>query len=145
MLISLEIILISSILIISVIIIGITWEHLGKFYHKRYTFFEFVFITIYFSEQLIFLLLYNLVQEYRSLWVSLIVLIVVTTASVEKLLMYIRQRGMSATLSKSLEQRKKLTSKVNNQNTKIGNLHKTNKKLIDFIDKTSKKRSKKKS
>jgi len=144
MLLSLEITLILFILIISVIMVGIIWERLGSFYHRKYTLFEFIFIMIYFSEQFIFLLLYGLVQNYRVLWVSLIVLIVVTTVSLERLLMHIRQRRSSAILSTSLEERKDLLNRINNQERRIENLHKINEELMGFIDKILKKRSKEK-
>lgn len=100
---------------------------------------------IYFSEQLLFLLLYNLVQNYRTLWVSLIVLVVVTTISIERLLMHIRQKKSSAILSTSLEERKDLITLINKQEQEIEKLHKISEELMDIIDRLLKTKLKEKS
>lgn len=129
------------ILVMYVVIVGFIWKHIINFYHKRYHFFDFIFIIVYFAEQFIFLLLYNFFESYREFWISLIILIVLTTASLEKLLMYMRSSKASETIYKNMEEKSRLLNSLSQLNDRFERLHKSHHELIDLIEKKLKKKS----
>jgi len=87
---------------------------LSKFHHNNYSLCDFLFLIIYFIEQFLFLLLYNLYVEYRGLWIGLIVLLVITTASLERFMMNIRQRKNAKTIRDLIEERKRSSGIIRN-------------------------------
>ena len=129
------------IILLFLIICGKIWKILSFFHEKNYTFFDFIFLIIYFAEQFLFLLLYNLSIEYRGLWVGLIVLSVITTASLDRFMMNIRQRKSSKTIRDSLEERKDLLGIIDNQENEIKLLRNENNSLMDFIRENLQKKS----
>ncbi len=135
MLLGLIIIFILLIIISLIILIGVIWTTLSNFYHKRYSFFEFIFIIIYLTEQLIFLLLYHLSKEYRVLWVSLIVLFVISTASIEKLMMNAKHKRLSASLYETMKEKEDLKSSFDRTKEEAKLQKEINGELMDFIEK----------
>lgn len=128
------IILIFSIIITNLIILGREWVLFSKFFHSHYSYFDFVFITLYFLEQFAFLLAYNLIKEYRELWIALIVLFVLTTASMERFAMEKKNKKITGDVSNSFIEQKRLADMVENQNKENKILKDKNKSLIDFIE-----------
>lgn len=118
-----------------IILVGRLWIHLSNFYHKRYSFFDLAFILIYFTEQFIFLLLYNLIEEYRALWVSLIVLIVVTTASLDKLMMISRHKRSREVIFRSILEQNNLLNMIKGREKENDFLKNENQTLIKYIQK----------
>lgn len=116
-----------------VVIAGRTWCHLSNFYHKNYTFFDFVFLGVYFIEQLVFLLLYNLIPRYKELWVSIIVLFAISTSGLDKFTMEARNRRSSKNLARSYRENKELWRAIEDKDSFIENLKKDNLELREFI------------
>jgi len=129
------IIFIILIIILSLIICGKIWKILSDFHHNNYSLCDFFFLTIYFIEQFLFLLLYNLYAKYRELWIGLIVLFVITTASLERFMMNSRQKKSSGTIRDSLEKTKDLLRTIDIQKKQLKLREEENKSLIDFIRK----------
>jgi hypothetical protein len=138
--INLVIILILLIFLELVIISGRAWCHLSNFYHKNYTFFDFMFLGVYFLEQFIFLLLYNLVPQYKELWVSMIVLFAISTSGLDKFTMEARNRRSSRNLIKSYKENKELWIAIEDKDLFIEKLKKDNLELMDFIQTKLKKK-----
>jgi len=130
-----DLILIISIIFLSLFILGKFWGALSNFYHKNYSYFNFLFLILYFIEQLLFLLLYNLYTGYRELWVGSIVLFVTTTVSLEKFTMDSRQRLISGLTRESLIERDKLLRNIKEQKGEIEFLKRENKSMFEFIKK----------
>ena len=83
------------ILILSIwIIIGAIWKFVRDFFHNNYSFFDVSFIMAYFIEQFILILLLEFKPLNIVLWVSLFALIVVSTASLQKLTADSRDREL---------------------------------------------------
>jgi len=129
------IIFIILIIILSLVICGKIWGILSCFHHGHYSFFDFVFLIIYFTEQFLFLLLYNLDVEHRGLWIGLIVLFVITTSSLDKFMMNSRQRKSSKTIRDSLDERKDLWETIKDQKGELIIKEEENKSLVEFIRK----------
>ena len=129
-----NIILIFLIILLGVLICCKCWKFLGDFHHKHYSYFDFLFLVIYFTEQFLFLYLYNLDISHRELWVGMVVLFTTTTASLDKFMMNNRQRKSSKTIRNSIEEREDLFDIINNQEEELKFLKKENKSLINFIE-----------
>lgn len=69
------------------IVIGFSWKNLSNFFHDNYSFFEFFFIILFFIEQLTFVMLVNFFPNRSELFISIFALIVITTASLQKMMM----------------------------------------------------------
>lgn len=129
-----NIILIVIIIFLGLLICGRCWRFLSDFHHNNYSYFDFVFLILYFTEQFLFLSLYNLDVSHRELWVGMIVLFTTATASLDKFMMNSRQRRSSETIRDSLEEREDLSEIINNQEEELKFLRKENKSLINFIE-----------
>ena len=66
-------------------IIGYLWSPLKKFFHTNYSFFDVSFIIAYFVEQMIFIYLIFKFSGYAQIISGAFALIVITTASLQKL------------------------------------------------------------
>lgn len=75
-------------------IIGVFWKPFRNFFHENYSFFDVSFIVAYFSQQFLLILLLEIRPDKTILWVSVFALIVVTTASLQKLAMDSRDRKL---------------------------------------------------
>jgi len=85
---------------ISILICGRLWGLLRDFFHNNYSFFEILFVFIYFLEQAIFILVSYFYSPQNPLWIGLLALIVITTVSIEKVMMDSRIRRISRLLLK---------------------------------------------
>lgn len=77
------------------VILGAYWSVCREFFHTKYSFFDFSFIVLYFVEQLILIVLSYRYPAYMAFWLSSFALIVVTTVSLQKLLMDSKDRQAS--------------------------------------------------
>lgn len=80
-----EIIIILVLLVSIWILIAGLWKFIRKFFHKNYSFIDISFVLAYFMEQITLILLLKFNPEEINLWVSLFALLVVTTASIQKI------------------------------------------------------------
>ncbi len=80
---------------------------------------DFVFVSFYFSEQFLFLVLYYTQVIYRELWVGIIVLSVITTASLDKLMMYSRQKSLGKIINIAIVERNDLVRTLEEQDKEI--------------------------
>jgi hypothetical protein len=89
MLTELELALIAALIIIGIfcLIIAMLWKALRSFFHNNYSYFDFIFIIAYFVEQLVLIALLVLEPQRTTFWVSIFALLVITTASIQKLSM----------------------------------------------------------
>ena len=115
--------------IVVLIIIGRLWTNLSGFYHKNYTFFELTFIIIYSSEQAIFSVLFYSYKQYADIMVGLFALVVITTVSIEKLMM---NRRVSK-VSKLREEYVKQSQELIHKNKEILKEHKRLKEVYDDL------------
>lgn len=80
------------IILIAILISAMLWKSIRNFFHENYSYFDFFFIVMYFTEQLSLIILLVIKPEYTTFWVSVFALIVITTASIQKLGMDSRDR-----------------------------------------------------
>ena len=134
-----NIILIVLIIFLGVLICGRCWKLLSDFHHNNYSYFDFVFLTLYFTEQFLFLSLYNLDVSHRELWVGMIVLFTTTTASLDKFMMNSRQRRNSEIIGWALDDIEEMERIINSKELQIEDLTYEIKSMRDFIINKSKK------
>ena len=85
-------------------VIALKWRDIRKcFDEKTYTYFEIIFVSLYFLEQAIFIVLSYFYQDYNSLFVGLFALIVLTTVAFNKLMMESKSRRILRHSKHSLE------------------------------------------
>lgn len=121
MIFNLEVIIL-VILIISIwIIIGFLWRFIRNFFHNNYSYFDLSFIIVYFVEQFTLIVLLIVKPEYTSFLVSAFALLVVTTASIQKLAMDSKDkkvRELNAQYEILLEQAKEFYMKSKERESK---------------------------
>ena len=125
------------------IIIAMLWKFMKNYFHSNYSFFDVSFIIAYFIQQFILILLLELKPNNAVLWVGLFALIVVTTASLQKLTMDSRDRELRdlQTLERHLkEQTESFNYELIEENDKL-KAHL--KKLSDYIERIEQKLKKK--
>jgi signal transduction histidine kinase len=132
--------LISFISVLIWAVVGIKWNKLRIFFHENYSFFDVSFIVAYFFEQLLLILLLTFSSFSPSFLIGIFALIVVTTASFQKLTSESRLREIS---DASIEQNViiddvlELNEKLIRDNKE---LNKTIDGLRNFIERLEKKR-----
>jgi len=91
---NIEYLMLDGLIIISIfsLILAILWEKLRNFFHNNYSYFDFIFVIAYFMEQLTLITLLVLEPQKIIFWVSIFALLVITTASIQKLSMDSRDR-----------------------------------------------------
>ena len=128
------------ILFISIwIIIAMLWRFIRGFFHNNYSFFDIFFMVVYFAEQFVLILLLEYIPNKVVLWVSLFALIVVTTASLQKLRMDSRDkklRELNAISENLLKETKEYNLELINENEELKNMQR---ELTDYISRKSKK------
>lgn len=129
--------------IVVLIIIGRLWVNLSGFYHKNYTFFELTFIIIYSSEQAIFSILFYSYKQYADIMVGLFALVVITTVSIEKLMMNRRVSKVSTLRDKYVNQFQKLMYKNKDVLREHKRLKETYDDLYGYVNYLEKKLEKK--
>jgi hypothetical protein len=145
-----EIILVILIVGISLLICARLWNLLREFFHKNYSFFEILFVLIYFFEQAGFILISYFYSPKNPLWIGMFALIVITTVSVEKVLMDSRNRKISKLLLEknalfdvSIYEKDKILSEYNKLKKEYEELLKVNEKLIEDLIRCEEKSKKK--
>lgn len=111
------------------ILVGRLWSPFRKFFHKNYSFFDASFILAYFLEQLAFVILINKFSVNIPFWAGIFGILVVTTASFQKLMLESRFKEISETtteqkilLERSSENIKELINKNKILEKTIGNM-----------------------
>lgn len=127
---ALEILLLTTIIIISIfcLILAMLWKVLRNFFHNNYSFFDFIFIMAYFVEQLALIILLVLEPERTTFWVSAFALLVITTASIQKFSMDSKDkkiRELNIILKYSSDRKSEI---INSYEVEIKN-------LLDYIKK----------
>lgn len=122
------------------IILGIKWIDIRTFFvEETYTYFEIVFIILYFLEQAIFIGLSYFYEEYNNLFVGFFALIVLTTVALNKLMMESKNRRLSQHNNKYLEQfvsaREQYEKSMDEIKIYVEELEEENKSLRNFIKK----------
>jgi len=115
-------------------IIGYLWCSFRKFFHKTYSFFDASFIMAYFLEQLALILLIFNVPSYTSIWAGMFALIVITTASFQKLMWESRLRRISETTTDQkliIEQVSELNEILVKENKKLKKSTENMKELVE--------------
>ncbi len=132
--------LVITLLFISIwIITGMLWKFIRDFFHNNYSFFDASFVVAYFVEQFVLILLLEYIPSRIVLWVSLFALIVVTTASLQKLAMDSRDRKLREFFAISkylLEETGNYNLELINENEKLKTMQQ---KLTNYISNKLKK------
>src|SRR3989344_2532568 len=74
-------------LAISLLILWIRWNEFNLVFHKRYTFFNILFVAIYFTEQAVFITMAYLYTDHILLLVSFFALVVLSTVALQDVMM----------------------------------------------------------
>ena len=120
--------------IVLFLIVACLWGNLRNFFHENYSFFEFLFIIIYFVEQLCLIVLFFKYPQYNPFWVSAFALVVLTTVSLQKLYMESKDKKIT---KESVEQQGRVDLIINNEKKLIDEnkrLEKRVEELKSFID-----------
>lgn len=134
----------SGIFILSILILGFKWKKLKIFFHDdNYTYFDLAFISLYFIEQVIFIIISYFYQEYNILLTGLFALIVVTTVSAQKVMLESKSRKISDYSRSYIERagimREQYEEEIDNLRGYASDLINENKKLQKDINKNLKK------
>lgn len=112
--------LISSIFIICIFLLSIAWKRLKFFFHDdSYPYFGICFISLYFIEQVIFIVISYFYKEYNILLTGLFALIVVSTVSFQKVMYESRNKKIFEMSSKSIEKMKLMKQRYEPELDKI--------------------------
>lgn len=114
--------IISLITLMIILILAKKWGHFSNFFHSHYTLFNIIFVILYFLEQAFFLIASSL--EYnRAITTGLFALIVLTTATLQGIMLEIRNKKISSILEKSnqdfTEKRFEMKEKYNSSLNKL--------------------------
>ena len=122
------------------IILGIKWINIRNFFvEETYTYFEVVFVALYFLEQATFIGLSFFYKEYNSLFVGFFALVVLTTVALNKLMMESKNKRLSQHSNKYLEKfvstKEQYEKSMEEVRIYIEELEQENKVLRNFIKK----------
>lgn len=118
------------------IIISFAWRKIRDFYHDNYSYFDLTFIVTYFLEQLLLIILLKLRPEFTDFWVSIFALIVISTASIEKMSMESRDKRLGKLHHESIFENKKVTElnhQITRENEKLSNIISEQTKIIERV------------
>ncbi|MBS3088425.1 hypothetical protein J4402_01450 [Candidatus Pacearchaeota archaeon] len=130
-----------------ILILGINWRKIRNFFvEETYTYFEVVFIALYFLEQAAFIGLSYFYEEYNTLLVGFFALVVLTTVALNKLMMESKNRRLAQKINQlvdkslekfvsAIEQYEKLMDEVR---INVEELEQENRALRNFIKKNRK-------
>lgn len=116
------------------VILGAHWGFVREFFHTKYSFFDFSFIIIYFIEQLILIILSYRYPEYMAFWLSSFALIVVTTVSLQKLLMDSKDKRVSDLAHRYIDLSLELARRITKSEKENEALRKKNDELIRALE-----------
>jgi hypothetical protein len=106
----------SVVFVLSIIIIGFKWKRLKMFFHNdNYTYFDICFLSLYFIEQAIFIIISYFCEEYNILLTGLFALIVISTVSAQKIMMESKSKKLSGISTIYIEKLKLLKEKYEEQ------------------------------
>ena len=117
------------------LILAMLWRSLENFFHNNYSYFDFIFIIAYFIEQLVLIILLNIEPDKITFWAGIFALLVVTTASIQKLSLDSRDRKIRElyTITSRLnEQLEEFVEDLLVENQQL-NLNKD--KIINYLEK----------
>ena len=119
------------------------WKKIQKFFHdENYTYFEILFISFYFLEQAVFIALSYFYPEYNRLLVGFFALLVLTTVSLNKIMMESRNRKLSEYVNEYFSKfkltKEEYEKRIREQSQDLKVLEEENKALIDYIKKRPK-------
>ena len=100
------------------LIIGGLWKFLRIFFHNNYSFFDTSFVILYFVEQIVLILLLRFMPTEINLWVGLFSLIVITTATIQKVSLDskdAKRRRLNATLRYSSDRKSDIIDNLKGQ------------------------------
>jgi len=133
--------IISGLFVVAIwVMMGFIWQSFRNFFHNNYSFFDVSFIIAYFLEQLVLIVLLVVKPDQITFWVGSFALIVVTTASIQKVMMDSRDRKIRELYAASkniLEQTRDFNYDLIQENEELG---KQNKRLSDFVSRKLKKK-----
>jgi len=117
------------------ILVGVLWNNFRDFFHNNYSFFDVSFIGAYFIEQIALTLLIRYYPNEIILWSGLMSIVVVTTASLQKVTSESRIRDISNITTKQhivLHNMKKANEKILKDNM---SLKESSGKMKEFAEK----------
>ncbi len=122
------------------VMVGMLWRSITNFFHKNYSFFDISFVLAYFIEQFLLILLLFFKPQYADVWVASFALLVITTASIQKIAMDSRDRKIRElyTTYKSLVGY--FLDFIDRLKKENESLSEANKKLSSLINNSKKKR-----
>lgn len=113
------------------VILAMLWKIIRNFFHNNYSYFDFIFIVAYFLEQLFLIILLMVEPERITFWVSVFALLVVTTASIQKLSMDSKDkriREVNIQLQDSSERKDEMIEYFKKTNENLSNYIKSSEK-----------------
>lgn len=134
--------LIITITSISLMLCGKKWSKLSKFFHQNYSFFEIVFVFIYFIEQFSFIVLSYIHKEHNLLLTGVFAIVVISTVSLQKVMMECKNKKLQGLNQEFPSKIKELKEKYEGVFTilqdRIKRLQKEKQDLIEYIHKNLK-------
>jgi len=78
----------SGIIVLAILVLGFRWKKLKLFFHDdNYTYFDICFVTLYFLEQAVFIILSYFYTKYYQLLTGFFALVVISTVSLQRVMM----------------------------------------------------------
>jgi hypothetical protein len=105
-------VLLFFITIFLMVILAKKWIPFSNFFHSHYTYFSIVFVIFYALEQALFLILSRVSGVDSFTLIGLFALIVLTTATLQGIMMESRNKNLSASLEKSHKEYVEKTSEM---------------------------------
>lgn len=118
-------------------IISNRWYLFRDFFHRNYSYFDFSFIMAYFLEQVVLILLLKFKPIQIDLWIGLFGLLVVTTASIQKMSMDSKDRRRGKLYYSIKEKYQNIFNKNEILIRNNKELEKQNKLLIELLEERS--------
>jgi len=115
-------------------LVGCLWCRFRKFFHRNYSFFDASFIMLYFLEQLTLIFLIFKFPSYSPVWAGAFAIIVITTASFQKIMWESRLRNISETTTEQkvlIEQISEVNERLVKENKKLEKNVENMKKFIE--------------
>lgn len=114
-------------------IVGLYWSYIRNFFHKKYSLFDFSFVLIYFLEQFGLVLVSHIYPTQINFWVTVFAITVITTVSVQKLLMDSKDKKLAELHSDLFSQYNQLYDEWQKEKSENKDLKETYSELIDKI------------
>jgi len=120
------------------IFLGFKWIKITELFNeKTYTYFELVFLSLYFLEQFVFIVISFCYPEYSKLFVGLFALIVLTTISGNKLMMECKNKKLESINKEIIFENKEIKNDyegiIEDLEGEIHRIEKKNKMLREYL------------